>query len=215
MSTTTIHEPPRPDKQYASVLFVGLVSQGKGAAQKLRNARQKLVRSQRIFKMKIEESNRFLVHKLGSSHPETAAFAQKILILLLHLNCQIKQAHWNIEGAEFLSFHKQLDEFYDYFEDAVDEIAERIRALGEPACGSPQMIVRESNLGEFPDGTIAVNNAMKILSVRLNSVSQEIRNAMKMVEDLDLITHDMMIALCSNIEKFRWLVDSQIVVSKN
>lgn len=150
-------------------------------------------------------------NELEFRQQEVATHAQRILIHLVDLNSQVKQAHWNIEGAGFLSFHKQLDDIYSYFEEAVDELAERIRALGEPANGAPKTIVQESELEAFPDGLVTVNHAMKLLSSRLNSVSLSIRDALGEVEELDPITHDLLIEICSEVEKFKWLIDSQVV----
>lgn len=44
--------------------------------------------------------------------------------------------HWNVTGAHFHSLHEQFEEQYTELADAIDEIAERIRALGHKAPGS-------------------------------------------------------------------------------
>ncbi len=44
--------------------------------------------------------------------------------------------HWNVEGARFVGIHKLTDEHYHLMLDAIDVIAERIRALGYYAPGS-------------------------------------------------------------------------------
>lgn len=38
--------------------------------------------------------------------------------------------HWNVRGPEFYSLHLLFEKHYEQLADAVDEIAERIRALG-------------------------------------------------------------------------------------
>lgn len=38
--------------------------------------------------------------------------------------------HWNVEGANFPSVHKMFEEQYDQLQELIDEIAERVRALG-------------------------------------------------------------------------------------
>ena len=43
---------------------------------------------------------------------------------------QLHKHHWNVEGAEFLDIHVFLQEVYEDVEDAADEIAERLQALG-------------------------------------------------------------------------------------
>ena len=44
--------------------------------------------------------------------------------------------HWNVTGALFHSLHEQFEEQYTELAEAVDEIAERIRALGHKAPGT-------------------------------------------------------------------------------
>jgi DNA-binding ferritin-like protein len=43
---------------------------------------------------------------------------------------QLHKHHWNVEGAEFLDIHVFLEEVYEDVEDAADEVAERLQALG-------------------------------------------------------------------------------------
>ena len=44
--------------------------------------------------------------------------------------------HWNVKGPLFNTLHLMFEQQYTELATAVDEIAERIRALGEPAPGS-------------------------------------------------------------------------------
>ena len=44
--------------------------------------------------------------------------------------------HWNVTGPMFQTLHTMFEEHYTELATAVDEIAERIRALGEPAPGT-------------------------------------------------------------------------------
>lgn len=44
--------------------------------------------------------------------------------------------HWNIEGPDFYEYHKFLQKTYENIQEAIDPIAEHIRAIGEYAPGS-------------------------------------------------------------------------------
>ena len=46
------------------------------------------------------------------------------------LKSQIKQAHWNVKGAEFIALHKLYDDLAAEVEVYVDVIAERVTQLG-------------------------------------------------------------------------------------
>ncbi len=43
---------------------------------------------------------------------------------------QLHKHHWNVEGAEHLDIHVFLQEAYEEVEEAADELAERVQALG-------------------------------------------------------------------------------------
>ena len=45
------------------------------------------------------------------------------------LQTRTQLAHWNVEGMEFHSLHEFFEEQYDALSEAVDEWAERLRAL--------------------------------------------------------------------------------------
>jgi starvation-inducible DNA-binding protein len=60
--------------------------------------------------------------------------------------------HWNVTGPMFNSLHQMFEEQYTELATAVDEIAERIRALGEPAPGSYQAFRELSSIKDADDG---------------------------------------------------------------
>ena len=43
---------------------------------------------------------------------------------------QLHKHHWNVEGAEHLPIHRFLQEAYEDIEEAADELAERVQAIG-------------------------------------------------------------------------------------
>jgi DNA-binding ferritin-like protein len=54
---------------------------------------------------------------------------------------QLHKHHWNVEGAEHLDLHVFLQEAYEDVEEAADEVAERIQAIGGvPHAGMPALV---------------------------------------------------------------------------
>jgi starvation-inducible DNA-binding protein len=49
--------------------------------------------------------------------------------------------HWNVEGADFVQYHKFLEEIYDALFDAVDDVAEQVRQLDAYAPNGRRMLV--------------------------------------------------------------------------
>ena len=54
---------------------------------------------------------------------------QKVLVDLIELSLQGKQAHWNVVGRNFRDTHLQLDEIIEAARDFGDTVAERMRSL--------------------------------------------------------------------------------------
>src|ERR1700755_156397 len=58
-------------------------------------------------------------------------------------------AHWNVEGEDFFPLHKAFQEQYENLFEAVDEIAERVRALDAFAVGGLSTLASMAQLNEF------------------------------------------------------------------
>jgi starvation-inducible DNA-binding protein len=66
------------------------------------------------------------------------------------LQTQMKQAHWNVKGPNFIGLHKLFDEINDEVEEYVDMIAERIVQLGGIAEGTARCAASRRGLDEYP-----------------------------------------------------------------
>lgn len=73
-----------------------------------------------------------LQHPKQSSNPVTTAL-QDVLASTYGLFLSTHTYHWNVEGGNFIPLHKLFEGQYTELFEAVDEIAERIRALGDYA----------------------------------------------------------------------------------
>src|ERR1700712_1921125 len=89
------------------------------------------------------------IHNFAAS-PELAADLQRVLVDLVELHLQGKQAHWNVIGSNFRDLHLQLDELVDAAREASDTIAERMRALDAIADGRSDTVVAATSLPQFP-----------------------------------------------------------------
>lgn len=72
----------------------------------------------------------------SSKRRETAAGLSRLLADSYTLYLKSHNFHWNVTGPMFQALHKLFEEHYTELAGAVDEIAERIRILGEKAPGT-------------------------------------------------------------------------------
>jgi hypothetical protein len=73
----------------------------------------------------------------------------------IDLYAQVKQAHWNVKGMQFIALHELFDKVCEAVEDGTDEIAERAVELGGVAEGTLQVVVPRTTLAPYPIATKA------------------------------------------------------------
>src|SRR6476469_4944989 len=66
------------------------------------------------------------------------------------LYSQVKQAHWNVKGSDFIQLHLLYDEIAASVIEYVDTVAERATALGGLALGTARLAAASSSLDEYP-----------------------------------------------------------------
>ena len=79
---------------------------------------------------------------------------QKVLVDLIELHLQGKQAHWNLVGTNFRDLHLQLDDIVDIAREAADTIAERMRALDAIPDGRTDTVVATTSVPAAPPGLV-------------------------------------------------------------
>ncbi len=68
----------------------------------------------------------------------------------IDLQTQMKQAHWNVKGANFIALHELFDKINEDFEEYTDLLAERIVQLGGVAEGTATTVAKRSPLKAYP-----------------------------------------------------------------
>lgn len=114
--------------------------------------------------------------------------------------------HWNVEGPMFHSLHTMFEEQYLDLAAAVDLIAERIRALGEPAPGSYAAFSKLSSVDDDEDNPEAMEMIRRLLSGH-EAVIRTGRSTVSVAEDAgDVATADLVTARIETHEKTAWML---------
>ena len=74
----------------------------------------------------------------------------KYLVDFSNLSLITKQAHWNLQGKNFISVHEMLDDFYEMLQKYVDIFAERLIQLNFLAIATAEHLARNSSFQEYP-----------------------------------------------------------------
>ena len=118
--------------------------------------------------------------------------------------------HWNVEGPLFNTLHLMFEQHYTELATAVDEIAERIRALGVKAPGSYAAFSELTRVGEG-GGNETAEEMIRELVKGQETVARTAREAFKAAEaahdepTADLLTQRMQIH-----EKNAWMLRSML-----
>lgn len=138
-----------------------------------------------------------------------AANLQRVLVDLIELSLQGKQAHWNVVGSNFRDLHLQLDELVDFAREASDTIAERMRALDAVADGRSDTVAATTSLPQFPPYERATFEVVDLVAIRIYAAVATIRAVHDQVDEEDPSTADMLHQLIDGLEKLAWLIKSE------
>lgn len=118
--------------------------------------------------------------------------------------------HWNVMGPHFNSLHTFFEEQYKELAEAVDEIAERIRALGDNAPGS---FAEFNDLKTITEAKTKID-AFTMIKDLIESHEMMIKNLnliLKQAEDEeDDVTQDMIVGRLAAHEKMLWMLRSHL-----
>jgi len=116
--------------------------------------------------------------------------------------------HWNVTGPMFPSLHVQFETQYNQLWLSVDEIAERIRALGAPAPGTSSKFAELSTLKE-PTGLPPALEMVRWLCDGHEAVCKTCREvAVQAEEHGDQVTLDLLTRRMTDHEKTAWMLRS-------
>lgn len=134
---------------------------------------------------------------------------QAVLVDLIELGIQGKQAHWNVVGTNFRDMHLQLDEIIDVARDLSDEVAERMRALEVLPDGRSETVTKTTTLPKFPPDQIDTKEAVGLVTERLHAVADTARKVHDAVDEADPTTADILHVIIEKLEQYAWMVSAE------
>lgn len=139
---------------------------------------------------------------------------QAVLVDLIELSIQGKQAHWNVVGKNFRDTHLQLDEIIDAAREFGDEVAERMRALHALPDGRSDTVAETTTLPEFPQGEVDTAEVIDLITERLDAVVGTVRDVHDDVDDEDPTSADILHGVLERLEQLSWMVSAENRVAR-
>ncbi|CPR11691.1 ferritin, Dps family protein [Mycobacterium bohemicum DSM 44277] len=134
---------------------------------------------------------------------------QKVLVDLIELHLQGKQAHWNLVGTNFRDLHLQLDEIVDIAREAADTIAERMRALDAIPDGRSDTVAATTSVPTIAPGLLSTIEVVDAITTLLYATVDTVRAVHDDVDAADPSTADLLHSIIADLEKQAWMVKSE------
>jgi len=147
----------------------------------------------------------------GITTSHRAAIAEGLSRLLADtytLYLKTHNFHWNVTGPMFNTLHTMFETQYTELALAVDEIAERIRALGFPAPGTYAAYAKLSSIKE-QEGVPSADEMIRLLVEGQEAVVRTARGIFPLLEKVsDEPTADLLTQRMQIHEKTAWMLRS-------
>jgi starvation-inducible DNA-binding protein len=157
----------------------------------------------------VKPSNRQNAERGFEAPQELRDSLQAVLVDLIELHLQGKQAHWNVVGKNFRDMHLQLDEIVEFAREASDEVAERLRALHAVPDGRSDTVAATTTLPEFPNGEVDTTEVVDLVVQRLDATVGTMRRVHDDVDEADPTSADILHGIIEKLEQFAWFVSAE------
>ena len=118
--------------------------------------------------------------------------------------------HWYVKGPNFFSLHEKFEELYNEASQYVDDLAERILAIG----GNPVGTLKESLEISIVDEAGKNYSAEQMVEVSndLTHISEQLVKSIEVAGEAgDDVSEDMFIGMKNSVDKHNWMFKSYLV----
>ena len=148
---------------------------------------------------------------LGLSDRNRAAIVhllQSLLADAVVLEMKTRNAHWNVTGPHFHHLHELFGEQYEALAEAVDELAERIRALGGRPAATLTEFLKLARLKESPGAHPSADGWLRALLADHEAIIRQLRADAEAIDEKhgDAGTSDFLIGRMEAHEKTAWML---------
>lgn len=151
---------------------------------------------------------------IGIKAKDSAAVAALLNQLLADehvLYIKVRNAHWNVEGPDFHAQHLFFEEIYKALQELIDEIAERVRAIGHYALGTMKEFLSTTQLSEMKYAKHDSLGYIREIVADYEKIIIWIRENLDKVEEHgDDGTEDFLVGILEQHEKTAWMLRAHL-----
>lgn len=118
--------------------------------------------------------------------------------------------HWYVKGPQFFTLHLKFEELYTEAALHVDNLAERLLALGGSPVATLREIIEKATVKDAA-GNENANEMVRTLVADFGMIVSELKEGMSIADrEGDETTGDMLLAIHSSLEKHVWMLKSYL-----
>lgn len=130
---------------------------------------------------------------------------QEVSYLKLH------SLHWYIKGRSFFTLHVKLEELYEQTADIIDEVAERLLALGQSPIANMQEALAVATIKEREDGPISSEHTVSSLIADVEYWIHDTKEIAELADKAgDGATADQFNGYLAEYQKLLWMLQSYL-----
>jgi starvation-inducible DNA-binding protein len=142
---------------------------------------------------------------------QSVELLNKHLATAIDLHAQVKQAHWNVRGANFIAIHKLFDTVSEEVASFSDMLAERAGGLGGTAEGTIQTAASQTSLIAYPLGLADEQKHVFAVAGALAAFGEGVREASSKATAFgDADTADLFTQVSRGTDLQLWFVESHM-----
>lgn len=150
---------------------------------------------------------------LTTSSEAAAGAAQLLTPVVIDLEALVvdgKQAHWHVRGHNFVGVHELLDDIVAHAQGFADTAAERIVSMGLPLDSRIETVAAKNTLPTLTEGFTTSADLIPQVIAQLDAVLVTVREAIKGLDEVDLASQDIAIAIEQGLVKDRWFLQAHL-----
>lgn len=145
-----------------------------------------------------------------------AALLNQSIADLFDLQSQVKHAHWNVKGTNFIALHELFDQVVGNVDNYVDLVAERAVQLGAQAKGTVRTAAASSTLDQYPTDAIDSPEHVEAVSHALCVVGETVRKNIDTTAELgDANSSDIYTEISRGLDKDLWFVEAHKIPARD
>lgn len=136
-------------------------------------------------------------------------FSNQLLSNFFVMTVKLRRYHWFVKGKHFFQLHEQFEKMYNYFDEQIDELAERILAVDGRPLATMIKFLKEATIEEATADDLTEEITDQLIA-DLTQICDEIKSTgFKRASEVDdEPTTDLFISIQTQLETYIWMFNA-------